>query len=207
MNIINRTRLLKVLALADSSHDGEALAAVRVARQLLAQEGLSFADITKVTPPLAAVLPSTPQDHTARVRGLETQVADLQARLLEVQRQLQERNVALVAANTRVHQLENNAGRAQSEVEKWRNLARETANKLWDIGQEIAEDRAVTHDVAGQLQEIRPTLASPTLAPAARAGVRPPAPPNSLLRERRFVRNSLLETVGAGTQSGRSATK
>jgi len=198
MNIINRTRLLKVLALADSSHDGEALAAVRVARQLLAQEGLSFADITKVTPPLAAVLPSTPQDHTARVRGLETQVADLQARLLEVQRQLQERNVALVAANTRVHQLENNAGR---------NLARETANKLWDIGQEIAEDRAVTHDVAGQLQEIRPTLASPTLAPAARAGVRPPAPPNSLLRERRFVRNSLLETVGAGTQSGRSATK
>lgn len=202
MNIINRTRLLKVLALADSSHDGEALAAVRVARQLLAQEGLSFADITKVTPPLSAVLPNTQQDNTARVRGLETQVADLQMRLLEAQRQLQERNVALVAANTRVHQLENNAGRAQSEVEKWRNLARETANKLWDIGQEIAEDRAVTHDVAGQLQEIRPTL-----APAARTVVRPPAPPNSLLRERRFVRNSLLETVGAGTQSGRSATK
>ena len=41
-------KLDKVLALADSDHDGEALVAVRKARQMLSNDGLSFGDLARV---------------------------------------------------------------------------------------------------------------------------------------------------------------
>lgn len=43
-------RLAKLLARCDSAADGEALAAVRAARSLLAQDGLSLADLARAWP-------------------------------------------------------------------------------------------------------------------------------------------------------------
>lgn len=148
-----RSRLLKILALADSSHEGEAMAAVRMARQLLAQEGLSFADLAGNLG-RSALLRHLPEQRAVQVRALELQVSELQRRLLEAQNTIQERNNALAAVNNRVQQLDQQMGRQQAEVEKWRNLARDTANKLWDIGQQIAEDRAVSETVTENLQQI-----------------------------------------------------
>ncbi|MBP7251968.1 MAG: hypothetical protein KBA75_00625 [Alphaproteobacteria bacterium] len=194
MNNANRIRLLKVLALADSSHDGEAVAAVRAARQLLAQDGMSFADLANG----AVDIVSLAQDNVTQLRSLEVQVTDLQRRLLDALRQLHDRNQTLTTVNSKLQLLEQNAEKTKGEVEKWRNLARDTANKLWDIGQQIAEDRAVTHTVAGQLEEIRPTPRS----------LNRPIPPTSALgRERVFVRNSLRESEAVEAESRRSAGK
>jgi len=177
MNDNVQARLLKILALADSSHDGEAVAAVRMAKQLLAQQGKSFADLARG---MVGVLPVL-RDDSATLRVMEMRVTDLQRRLQEAQQQVQERGTALAAVNYRVQQLEQSATRAQTEVEKWRNLARDTANKLWDIGQQIAEDRATSHEVVDCLQNN--TVRSPRPVNNSAAG----------LRERHFVRNSLLE--------------
>lgn len=194
MNNTNRIRLLKVLALADSSHDGEAVAAVRAARQLLAQEGMSFADLANG----AVDIVTLAQDNVTQLRGLEIQVTDLQRRLLDALRQLHDRNQALTAATNKLQQLEQNAEKTKGEVEKWRNLARDTANKLWDIGQQIAEDRAVTHTVAGQLEEIRP---------APRSLNRPKPPAAALGRDRVFVRNSLREAGDIEAETRHAAVK
>jgi hypothetical protein len=141
MNSAAHARLLKVLALADSSYDGEAVAAVRMARQLLAQEGLNFQSLAA---PSQQATARPLQAPTAALQTLEAQLAETRQQLLAAQRTSQERATALAAVNQRVHNLEQTVNRAQVEVEKWRNLARETANKLWDIGQQIAEDRTVT---------------------------------------------------------------
>ena len=47
MNRSILNRLDKVLALADSDQDGEAVSAVRMARQLLLNDGLSFGDLAR----------------------------------------------------------------------------------------------------------------------------------------------------------------
>ncbi len=194
MNITTRERLLKVLALADSTHEGEAIAAVRVARQLLAQTGLSFADLARQ----ALTARPTLDASATRVRMLEVQVTELQRRLQETQKQVQERNALLAAANTKLQQMEQQTGRVHGEVEHWRKLARDTANKLWEIGQQIAEDRDVSQKIAGKLQDIQPAVRS-----AARVSVAPVG----LSRERRFVRNSLLEAQESSSPSTRSASQ
>src|SRR5262245_30459935 len=47
MNKEATNQLEKVLALADSSHDGEAVVAVRKARQMLSRDGLNFGDLAR----------------------------------------------------------------------------------------------------------------------------------------------------------------
>lgn len=129
---------------------------------------------------------------------LEVQVTELQRRLQETQKQVQERNALLAAANTKLQQMEQQTGRVHGEVEHWRKLARDTANKLWEIGQQIAEDRDVSQKIAGKLQDIQPAVRS-----AARVSVAPVG----LSRERRFVRNSLLEAQESTSPSTRSASQ
>jgi septal ring factor EnvC (AmiA/AmiB activator) len=184
MDAALQKRLLKVLALADSSHDGEALAAVR-----MAQAGMNFSDLASglALPRSLRPLP----DPGMQVRALELQLSELQRRLLDVQNTAQERNNALAAVNHRVQQLEQHIGRTQTEVEKWRNLARETANKLWDIGQQIAQDRAVSETVSDSLNHNGSRSATDA----------------SFRRERRFLGNNLLTAQEAAGPSSKIASK
>ena len=96
--VLDAEKLAKVLALADSAHEGEALAAVRKAGHMLAQAGLSFADLLAM--PTASAGVAADADWVRAVAllvidRLRDEVAahkrsekDLQRRLNRVQREL-----------------------------------------------------------------------------------------------------------------------
>ncbi|MGB4101840.1 MAG: hypothetical protein WBK91_08055 [Alphaproteobacteria bacterium] len=184
MNSNHLQRLSKVLALADSSHDGEAVAAVRMAKQLLGQNGMSFSDLVQAT-----ANPSSggrPAYYGASNRTNEAQMAEMQHKLRQMQTAGQLQGNELAHARMNVARLEASLAQAQQEVDKWRTLARDTANKLWDIGQQIEKDRARARGVPPQLQDNVPGGARKP------ANGRVPAPTH-FSRERRFVRNSILD--------------
>lgn len=186
MNPNHLQRLSKVLALADSPQEGEAVAAVRMAKQLLSQNGMSFADLAQsAANPFASARPPFSAGHTTNRIG-EAQLAELQLKVRQMQTAGKLQGNELAHARMNVARLESSLAQAHQEVEKWRSLARDTANKLWDIGQQIEKDRAVTRGVVNKLQEIVP---SEQRKPA---NGRVPAPAH-FSRERRFVRNSLLD--------------
>ncbi|MBK1842032.1 hypothetical protein JHL17_32005 [Azospirillum sp. YIM B02556] len=132
-------KLAKVLAMAESEHQGEALSALRAARIMLSRAGLSFRDLAERArmpvppvpepPPVAqpsaapagAPAPQPPPDEL--VRGLRRQVKDLELELATLRRQFDK------AAG--------DADRQREEADRWRTLARETAEKLWDMGKAL----------------------------------------------------------------------
>ena len=129
-------QLDKVLALADSSHDAEAVVAVRKARQMLSKDGLCFADLARAAarrPGLnrAFSIFSGPQIH------LETQVIQLRQKLDDLQADVQSQAVQLEFWRRRAVELEQHFNLSQSETQRWRQLARDTVEKLWDLGQEV----------------------------------------------------------------------
>jgi hypothetical protein len=132
-------QLDKVLALADSSHEAEAIVAVRKARQMLSRDGLSFADLAHAAmrrPGLNRVYSifSGPQVH------LETQIIRLRQKLDDLQADLQSQAVQLEFWRRRAAELEQHFNLSQSEAERWRQLARDTVEKLWDLGQEVCAE-------------------------------------------------------------------
>ncbi|WP_372398081.1 hypothetical protein ABMY26_15155 [Azospirillum sp. HJ39] len=127
-------KLAKVLAMAESEHQGEALSALRAARIMLSRAGLSFRDLAErarapvfpapeqpAAEPPGAPAPPPPPDEL--VRGLRRQVRDLELELATLRRQLDK------AAG--------DADRQREEADRWRTLARETAEKLWDMGKAL----------------------------------------------------------------------
>jgi chromosome segregation ATPase len=195
-------KLSKILALADSSQEGEALAAVRMARQMLAQEGMSFADLLagkqSMTSRHARAQAQAPQSQAvetaSEIKALQQKVAELQRNLLLSQSQLQERNNALAAVTYRAQHLELQVTRAQQEVEKWRDLARDTANKLWDIGQQIADDRLMGQH-RGDMRSAAPSSIDAFTAGEAAAEIQ--IQQTTQREQRRFVRSSLLDAQEA----------
>ncbi|WP_244433623.1 hypothetical protein [Azospirillum sp. B506] len=96
-------KLAKVLAMAESEHQGEALSALRAARIMLSRAGLSFRDLAERArvpvppapepPPAAqasepAGAPAPPPPPDELVRGLRRQVKDLELELATLRRQL-----------------------------------------------------------------------------------------------------------------------
>ncbi|MEJ0063199.1 MAG: hypothetical protein WDO70_08350 [Alphaproteobacteria bacterium] len=185
MNHTTLARLVKVLALADSSHDGEATAAVRMARQILMQDGMSFADLARAAANRSPAARPAPlhniAESTRAVRTLEAQVADLQSRLKQHQASSAMQHGELARTKLTLARLETSLGRTREEVEKWRALARNTADKLWEIGQQIEKDRALTHGAVNRLRQ-----PSSQGRPAVR-------PPRSFGQQRRFVPDTLLQ--------------
>ncbi|PWC36211.1 hypothetical protein [Azospirillum sp. TSO35-2] len=126
-------KLAKVLAMAESEHQGEALSALRAARIMLSRAGLSFRDLAErarspampEAPPAAASpgAPAQPPPPDEVVRGLRRQVKDLELELATLRRQLDK------AAG--------DADRQREEADRWRTLARDTAEKLWDMGKAL----------------------------------------------------------------------
>ena len=139
-------QLDKILALADSSHDGEAVVAVRKARQMLSRDGLSFADLARAasrqmrSPGLLSRLSKHP-DH------LESQVYHLRQQLEDLRAQMQTQDLQLGFWRRRAMDLEQNSRRAEQhalrargESEKWKKLASDTVDRLWDIGANIGDE-------------------------------------------------------------------
>lgn len=132
-------KLMKVLALTDSDQDGEALAALRQARQMLFAHGLSLAD-------LAATLAITPAPKQKRAeiditRGL-IKAYEVRLQNLEKQNRAMQKDLVLAErAITRWRELaevtNRDSAKHQAASDKWRDLARNTANHLWELGQQL----------------------------------------------------------------------
>ena len=146
MNERPREQLDKILALADSSHDGEAVVAVRMARQMLSRDGLSFGDLARAassrqkvsekTPSVFSFL-SGPKEH------LEAQIYHLRQQVTDMQAQMQTQDLQLDFWKRRAMDLEQSSYQAHNEAERWKKLARETAERLWDIGQSVNNEEFV----------------------------------------------------------------
>lgn len=126
-------QLDKVLALADSDHEGEALGALRMARKLLEREGLQFSD-------LASVLGKV--DAMRRTSFFSAAQVQLEAQIEQLQDDLDahvEQNASLSSQidfwRRRAFELEQMLALTQAETARWKETARETAERLWDLGQ------------------------------------------------------------------------
>ena len=142
MNSRLSDQLDKVLALADSNHEAEAVVAVRKAREMLERHGLSFGDLARAAVARRpANRPSGVMSFFSLTRdGGDEQIDELRQEISELQAQLTDQSLHLDFWRRRAADLEQTASHAQTEAGKWRALARETAEKLWDIGQTIQND-------------------------------------------------------------------
>ncbi|MDD4617465.1 MAG: hypothetical protein PHW76_10260 [Alphaproteobacteria bacterium] len=130
-------QLDKILALADSNHDGEALVAVRKAREMLLRDGLCFGDLAKA----ASIKASGAYPFlTGGRQHLESQVQHLRQQVEDLQAQMQTQDFQLDFWRRRAFDIEQSLQHAQSEAERWKKLATETANRLWDIARNMAAE-------------------------------------------------------------------
>ena len=148
-------KLAKVLAMAESEHQGEAMSALRASRIMLSRAGMSFRDLADGARPRPApsAAPTTTPAPPAKapppdevVLGLRRQVADLERELAALKRQLDKTSGEL--------------DRQKEEADRWRVLARETAEKLWDVGKAL-ERRRVRHTSADKRRAILDHLQDP----------------------------------------------
>lgn len=137
MNRQSTDQLEKVLALADSSHDGEAVVAVRKARQLLSRDGLNFGDLAR-----AAGRPQFPIPFFSAAPR-----AQLEIQLVRMRQELQELQAdrEMLAAQTefwraRADELKRNLSQVETQAKRWQDIARDTVEKLWALGQSIQND-------------------------------------------------------------------
>jgi len=132
-------QLDKILAMADSIHEGEAIVAVRKAREMLSRGGLSFGDLARVAskrqsglkPPGVFSFLSGQRDH------LESHIHQLRQQIEELREEMKTQDLELDFWKRRALDLEQNTQHAQNEATRWKDLARSTAERLWDIGQTI----------------------------------------------------------------------
>jgi hypothetical protein len=143
-------KLDKVLALADSDQNGEALAAVRMARELLKHDGLSFGD-------LARVASQTPRPENRPVgvftgtrTSLENELIGLRQRLEVLQAEMRTQDVDVQHWRQRAGHFEQQLSEAREETRRWRQLARDTVEKLWDLSLAV---QAIDRDIAGGMPE------------------------------------------------------
>ena len=134
------TQLDKILALADSAHDSEALVAIRMAKQLLSRDGLNFSDLARAAVQKPRMnLPfgffSAPQ-----IVNLETEIIQIRQELEDMRRQKVMHEAEAATWRQRATELEQKLTHSQSDAVRWRQLARETVEKLWDLGQSIQQE-------------------------------------------------------------------
>jgi hypothetical protein len=148
-------KLAKVLALAESEHQGEALSALRAARIILARSGMTFRDLAvAVQTPSPREVPPQPQrpnppmwnpPDEAVVQGLRRQVGELERENDSLRRKLD--------------RMQTDVEHQREETEHWRVLARETAEKLWDLGKALerrhsrSDKAAVRRSIIEYLQD------------------------------------------------------
>ena len=130
-----RLQLEKMLALADSDHDSEAVLAVRKARALLGRHGLSFKDLA------AAASSRTFLGVSFNLFGSSTSkiklaTAELHKKILDLQIAVDDEHYQADNWRQKAALAEQKLRLSQAETERWQQLARETVEKLWDLGLE-----------------------------------------------------------------------
>lgn len=131
-------QLDKILAMADSIHDGEAVVAVRKARQMLSRGGLSFGDLARAASSSAMLKSSSVFSFISGGREyMEAQLHHLHQQVDDLQGQLQTQDLQLDFWRRRAMELEQSSQHALSEADKWKKLASETADRLWEIGRSV----------------------------------------------------------------------
>jgi hypothetical protein len=141
------TQLDKVLALADSSHDGEALVAVRKARQLLSRDGLCFGDLARAASQKPRINLPFGLFSNQQMVALETEILRLRQELGDVRNEKDAQEFQADLWRQRAAELEQKLNVSQAEAERWRQLARDTVEKLWDLGQAVQPDEPVAGDL------------------------------------------------------------
>jgi len=135
-------KFAKILAMAESDHPGEALSALRAARIMLTRAGMSFRDLAGLVqlhsdgPPAVIEVPPQPpqqppptnnQGTMLVVEGLRRQVFDLEFQVRDLTRRLDRQKIDLE--------------RQQQESIRWRKMAQETAEQLWEMGKSVQKRR------------------------------------------------------------------
>ena len=141
-------QLDRMLALADSAHEGEAAAAVNKARQLLARHKLSFGDLARSA---SARLRSGNRSFSLFNTGaphMEAQIAHLQNKIDTLANDMEAQTIQLDFWRRRAAELEQSVNLNLAEAQRWRTLAQETVEKLWDLSQNMQDgDKATFQDV------------------------------------------------------------
>lgn len=143
-------QLDKILAMADSSHESEALVAVRMARQILSRDGLCFADLARAVQKPRINLPFG-FTSSQQIVNLETEILQLQQQMEDIRQQKVAFELEAEALRQRVADLEQKLGQSTTDANRWRQLARDTVEKLWDLGQSMTQDEP-------QLADIKPSV-------------------------------------------------
>ncbi len=130
-------KLSKVLALADSGHDGEAMAALRAARTMLTHDGVNLSHVLQ-----SAI--SERRHDVVQVRGgvvtsLQKEVIQLQAQVAKTQRDLREQI---------------------AESQHWRRQAEEHARKLKKMTVDVDLRQRHLKDAAQSLADVARSLAA-----------------------------------------------
>jgi hypothetical protein len=147
MNQRQNDQLDKVLALADSSHEGEAVGAVRMARQILSRDGLSFGDLARAASSNRPKFSLSRALFSGQAVHLEAHIAQLQQLINDLRGDNQSLAAQTDFWRRRAFEMEQQLNLSQSDSQRWKQLARETAEKLWDISQ-IADTPAWSADEA-----------------------------------------------------------
>jgi len=134
------TQLDKVLALVDSNHEGEALVAVRKARQMLLRDGLSFGDLAKAVSQKPRVNLPFGFFSGQHIVNLETEILQVRQELEDLRNEKVSQEYQADLWRQRANELEQKLNISQADAERWRQLARDTVEKLWDLGQSIQQD-------------------------------------------------------------------
>lgn len=126
----------KILALVDSDQDGEALSALRVARRMMATQGISFTDL----------IGQAKRGRLISLRGLfSDNIRRFEEEIDALHQEINALNGEKALLELRITQQEN-------ETQRWKDIARESADKLWDIGS-LAHAQAVLELETAQLEK------------------------------------------------------
>ena len=148
-------KFAKVLAMAESDHHGEAQSALRAARIMLARAGLTFRDLAAMAResdgwPVPAAEQAAFVPTNVPGAGEETwrrKVRDLESRIRELERTVETQDAELI--------------RQRGETKRWHLLARETAEKLWDVGQALETKQVRAAVVTDKRKQLVDTLRDP----------------------------------------------
>lgn len=141
-------KLAKVLALIDSASEGEAVAAVRAARQMLAKEGLSFRDIAAAARGRGATgRRGTPTDGGLFGAGfghdvLQGQVRALQADLDILQVRFNDQLNTSQRWQQKAEELQRTIARHDADTRRMRQKLRPILEELWALRDLLSQIRS-----------------------------------------------------------------
>ncbi len=130
-------KLSKVLALADSGHDGEAMAALRAARTMLNSDGVSLSNVLQSA--IAERRHEVVQVRGGVVTSLQKEVIQLQMQLAKTQRDLREQ---------------------MAETQHWKKQAEDNARKLKNLTVDVDLRQRQLNEAARHLAEIAKSIES-----------------------------------------------